>query len=53
MREKEEEMRTQQLLNEQTIRLMFPCTENADLKKEVQLKMWYYSSFNGELPQEI
>jgi hypothetical protein len=44
--------------NKQKIRLIFPYSENAEVKKlgakwDMEKKIWYYPSLNGELPEPL
>lgn len=46
------------LKNKQRIRLQFPYSENAEVKKlgakyNTDKKMWYYPSLDGELPEDL
>ena len=46
------------LKNKQKIRLLFPYSENAEVKKlgarfDTESKFWYYPSLDGKVPEEL
>lgn len=58
MTENKQEMNPPKLLNKQKIRLLFPYSENQEVKKlgarwDTENKMWYYPSIDGDLPFEL
>lgn len=58
MTENKQENTSPKLLNKQKVRLLFPYSENPNVKKlgarwDTENKMWYYPAINGELPEEL
>lgn len=46
------------LKNKQKIRLLFPYSENSEVKKlgarwDSEIKIWYYPSLDGKVPEEL